>query len=137
MPVKIRLSRHGKKKAPFYHIIIADGRSPRDGKFIESIGIYNPKTIPATIEINAERALDWLSKGAQPTDTARRILSFKGILFKKHLDRGIKMGKLVPELAEQKWKEWETKHAAKVAEATSRGTAGLKKKNRKEEPKKG
>ena len=94
MPVKIRLTRHGKKHNAYYHIVVADGRAPRDGKFIEVIGNYNPNTNPATIELNNEKALDWLSKGAQPTDTMRAILSYKGVLYKKHLQEGITKGAL-------------------------------------------
>ena len=90
MAVKMRLSRKGRKKAPFYHIIIADARSPRDGKFIEKIGTYNPMTKPATIEIDRMAAFDWLSKGAQPTDTVKAILRFKGVYYRKHLMRGVK-----------------------------------------------
>jgi small subunit ribosomal protein S16 len=82
MPVKIRLQRFGRKKNPFYHIVITDSRNPRDGRFIEKIGTYNPQTIPATIDINVDKAVDWMNKGAQPSDTARRILSFKGVLFR-------------------------------------------------------
>ena len=89
MAVKIRLARHGKKGYAFYHIVAADSRAPRDGKFIEKLGTYNPITNPATIELNFERALDWLMKGAQPTDTCRAILSYKGVLYKKHLLGGV------------------------------------------------
>ena len=90
MPVKIRLARHGRKKGPFYHIVAADSRAPRDGRYIERIGIYNPKTNPATIELDFDKSLDWLMKGAQPTDTCRAILSYKGVLYKKHLLEGVK-----------------------------------------------
>ncbi len=90
MPVKIRLSRHGRKKNPYYHIVVADSRAPRDGRYIERIGSYNPLTNPATIELNFDRALDWLQKGAQPTDTCRAILSYKGVLYKNHLLIGVK-----------------------------------------------
>lgn len=92
MAVKMRLQRHGSKKRPFYFIVIADARSPRDGKFIQKLGSYNPLTVPATIQIDRQKALDWLQKGAQPTDTVRRILSFKGVLFLKHLLRGVGLG---------------------------------------------
>ena len=84
MPVKIRLARHGKKGYAFYHIVVADSRAPRDGKFIEKIGTYNPNTNPATIDLNFDKALEWLQKGAQPTDTCRAILSYKGVMYKKH-----------------------------------------------------
>jgi small subunit ribosomal protein S16 len=103
MAVKMRLQRHGRKKAPFYHIVIADSRSPRDGKFIEKLGTYNPMTVPATIELNRDSAYAWLEKGAQPTDTVRAILRFKGVLYKKHLMRGVKKGALSVEQAEEKF----------------------------------
>lgn len=106
MPVKIRLQRHGKKGFAFFHIVIADGRAPRDGKFIEKIGTYNPNTNPATIELNTEKALTWLKNGAQPTDTARAILSYKGVLLKLHLDKGIAKGALTAEQAEAKFEKW-------------------------------
>ncbi len=102
MPVKIRLQRHGRKQAPFYHIVIADSRAPRDGKFIESIGTYNPMTIPATINLDNQKAFDWLEKGAQPTDTVNGILKYKGVLYQKHLERGVKKGALTTEQAAEK-----------------------------------
>ncbi len=120
MAVKIRLARHGKKGHAFYHIVVADSRAPRDGKFIEKLGTYNPNTNPATIDLNFDKAFDWLNKGAQPTETTRAILSYKGVLLKKHLEGGIKKGALTPEAAEQKFQAWmtekETKISAKVAE---------------------
>ena len=103
MSVKIRLQRHGRRKRPFYHIVVADARSPRDGRFIEKLGTYNPMTVPATIDLDRERAYDWLMKGAQPTDTARAILRFKGVLYKKHLARGVQKGALTQEEADLKW----------------------------------
>ena len=106
MPVKIRLQRHGKKGRPFYHIVIADGRAPRDGKFIEKIGIYNPNTNPATIDINNDRALLWVKNGAQPSDTCRAILSYKGVLFRYHLERGVAKGALTTEQADAKFEKW-------------------------------
>ena len=106
MPVKIRLQRKGRKQAPFYHIVIADARAPRDGRFIEKIGTYNPLTIPATIELNSEKAYQWLKNGAQPTDTVRSILRFKGVLYQKHLDRGVTKGALTPEQAAEKLEGW-------------------------------
>jgi small subunit ribosomal protein S16 len=115
MPVKIRLQRFGRKKNPFYHIVITDSRNPRDGKFIEKIGTYNPQTIPATIDINVDSAIDWMEKGAQPSDTARRILSFKGVLFKRHLLRGVKKGVLAADQVEVKWNEYLESHASAVA----------------------
>jgi small subunit ribosomal protein S16 len=114
MPVKIRLSRHGRKRAPFYHIVVADSRAPRDGKFIERIGSYNPTTNPATIELNFDRALDWLQNGAQPTETTRAILSYKGVMMKKHLLDGIKKGALTPEQVEEKFEAWLKEKEAKV-----------------------
>ncbi|HAN19913.1 MAG: 30S ribosomal protein S16 [Bacteroidetes bacterium GWC2_33_15] len=114
MPVKIRLTRRGRKKAAFYHIVIADSRAPRDGRFIESIGTYNPITNPATIELNFDSALDWLNKGAQPTDTCRAILSYKGVLMKKHLLEGVKKGALTEEQAEAKFETWMKEKENKV-----------------------
>jgi len=106
MPVKIRLSRHGKKGYPFYHIVVADSRAPRDGRYIERLGIYNPNTNPATIEFDFDRALDWLQKGAQPTDTCRTLLSKKGVLMKKHLLEGVTRNAFSTEVAEQKFVAW-------------------------------
>lgn len=139
MAVKIRLQRKGRKNAPFYHIVAADSRSPRDGRFIEKLGTYNPLTVPATIEINHDRAFHWLSVGAQPTDTVRAILRFKGVLLKKHLQLGVKKGALTQEQADAKLGAWiEQKEAGiakrreKIAEtrlkaaATLDGTAKVK-----------
>lgn len=106
MPAKIRLQRKGKKGRPFYHIVIADGRAPRDGKFIERIGIYNSISKPAEIDLNTERALYWLQAGAVPTDTVRAILSFKGVMYKYHLLKGVRKGALTEEQAEMKFQEW-------------------------------
>ncbi|MBA2407322.1 MAG: 30S ribosomal protein S16, partial [Chitinophagales bacterium] len=117
MAVKIRLQRMGRKKSPFYHIIIADSRSPRDGRFIESIGSYDPTTIPATINLNKEKALEWLQKGAQPTDTLHKILSFKGVLYHKHLLRGVNKGIFEQEVADQKWVQWEESHRNAIMDA--------------------
>ena len=115
MAVKLRLQRKGRKGAPFYHIVVADARSPRDGRFIEKIGTYNPLTIPATIEINRDRAYEWLTKGAQPTDTVRAILRFKGVLLKKHLERGVKKGALTPEQADAQLAQWIEQKENKIA----------------------
>jgi small subunit ribosomal protein S16 len=115
MPVKIRLQRHGAKKRPFYFIVVADARAPRDGKFIQKIGTYNPLTVPASINIDTEKALRWLQKGAQPTDTVRRILSFKGVLYLKHLLRGVKLGLFDEPTAFQKFEQWQAEHEQKVA----------------------
>ncbi|MFP4042039.1 MAG: 30S ribosomal protein S16 [Bacteroidales bacterium] len=106
MPVKIRLTRRGRKKQPFYHIVVADSRAPRDGKYIEKLGVYNPTTKPATIDLNFDRALDWVQKGAQPTDTCRAILSYKGVMYKKHLLKGVAKNALTEEEAEKKFNEW-------------------------------
>lgn len=113
MAVKIRLQRHGSKKRPFYFIVIADARAPRDGKFISKIGTYNPLTVPATIQLDRQKALEWLNKGAQPTDTVRKILSFKGVLYLKHLLRGVQMGIFDDATAMQKFQAWTTEHDAK------------------------
>ncbi len=106
MPVKIRLTRQGKKRYPYYHIVVADSRAPRDGKNIDRLGAYNPNTNPATIEIDFDRALNWLQRGAQPTDTCRAILSYRGILYKKHLLEGVKKGAFSEEDAEKKFDTW-------------------------------
>jgi small subunit ribosomal protein S16 len=107
MPTKIRLQRKGKKGLPFYHVVIADGRAPRDGKFIERIGIYNPVSKPAEIDINFDRALYWLQAGAQPTDTVNALLKFKGINYKFHLLKGVNKGAMTPEMAEAKFEAWQ------------------------------
>ncbi len=106
MAVKIRLARHGKKGYAFYHIVAADARAPRDGRFIEKLGTYNPNTNPATIDLKFDRALDWLQKGAQPTDTARAILSYKGVLMMKHLMGGVAKGAFTEAEAEAKFNKW-------------------------------
>ena len=106
MATKIRLQRHGRKGYAFYHIVIADSRAPRDGKFIERIGSYNPNTNPATIDLKFDRALYWLQVGAQPTDTAKNILSAQGVLLKKHLLGGVKKGAFTEEDAETKFQDW-------------------------------
>lgn len=106
MPTKMRLQRFGKKGNPFYHIVIADGRAPRDGRFIEKIGTYNPIPNPAEIVLNAEKALNWLQNGAQPTDTVRAILSYKGIIYKNHLLKGVKKGAFSEAEAEAKYQTW-------------------------------
>ncbi len=119
MPVKIRLQRHGSKKRPFYFIVAANARSPRDGKFIEKLGTYNPLTVPATIEINRERALHWLNNGAEPTNTTRRILSFKGVLYLKHLMRGVSLGLFDEATALAKFETWNADHEKLVDERMS------------------
>lgn len=106
MSVKIRLARKGRKKQAYYHVVVADSRSPRDGRFIEKIGIYNPLTDPATIDINFEKALGWLQNGAQPTDTCRAILQYKGVMMKKHLLEGVKKGAFDEAEADRRFNEW-------------------------------
>src|SRR6185436_571440 len=106
MAVKIRLQRKGRKKAPFYHIVIADARAPRDGRFIERIGIYNPITKPATVELDRDKAYEWLMKGAEPTDTIRAIMRYKGVLYRKHLNRGVQKGAMTQEKADQMYQDW-------------------------------
>ena len=114
MPAKIRLQRHGKKGQPFYHIVIADGRSPRDGRFIEKIGTYNPLTEPAQINLKFDRALYWYSVGAVPTDTVRSLLSKKGVMLKFHLLQGVKKGAMTEEQAEVKFQNWMKEKEAKM-----------------------
>jgi len=106
MPVKIRLQRRGRRKKPFYHIVVADARAPRDGKFIEKLGVYNPMTSPVTIDIDRERACEWLKNGAQPTDTASAILRIKGVLYNKHRRRGVNKGDISEEQADVLFQEW-------------------------------
>lgn len=115
MSVKIRLQRHGSKKRPFYFIVVANSTAPRDGKFIEKLGTYNPLTVPATIRMNRERSLYWLQKGAEPTNTCRRILSFKGVLFLKHLMRGVGLGLFDETTAMEKFELWNGEHETLVA----------------------
>jgi len=114
MAVKIRLQRHGKKDAAYFHVVVADGRAPRDGAFIEKLGVYNPNTNPATIDINFDSTLDWLQKGAQPTDTCRAILSYKGVLLKKHLLDGVKKGALTAEQVETRFAKWVSEKEGKI-----------------------
>ena len=114
MSVKIRLQRHGKKGKPYYWIVAADARSKRDGKYLEKLGAYNPNVNPAIIELDIDGAVKWLQNGAQPTDTARAILSYKGALLKKHLAGGVAKGALTEEQAEKKFNAWLEEKAAKV-----------------------
>lgn len=106
MATKIRLQRNGRKGYAYYHIVVADSRAPRDGKYIERLGSYNPNTDPATVELNFERALYWVEVGAQPTDTTRNLLSDKGVYLKKHLLGGVKKGAFSEEVADQKFNAW-------------------------------
>ncbi len=114
MPVKMRLARHGRKRYAYYHIVVADSRAPRDGRYIERVGTYNPNTNPATIDLDFDKAYDWLVKGAQPTDTVRAILSYKGVLYKKHLMGGVKKGAFDEAEAERRLENWLTEKEAKV-----------------------
>lgn len=114
MPVKIRLQRHGKKGKPFYWIVAADSRAKRDGKYLEKIGTYNPNTNPATINLDVDSSVKWLQNGAQPTDTARAILSYKGALLKNHLVGGVRKGALTEEQAEEKFNAWVAEKEGKV-----------------------
>lgn len=114
MPLKIRLQRQGKKKQPFYHIVVADSRSPRDGRYVERLGTYDPKFDHDGVVINSEKTLDWMEKGATPSDTCRNILSDKGIMFKKHLRRGVRKGLFSMEDAETKFAKWESEKNALI-----------------------
>lgn len=114
MAVKLRLARRGRTKQPFYHIVAADSRSPRDGKFIEKLGTYNPLTVPATIELDNEKAYEWLMKGAQPTNTVSAILRFKGVNYMRHLQMGVSKGAITQEKADELLSAWTEAKTAKV-----------------------
>src|SRR3954470_3644761 len=114
MAVKIRLQRHGKKDRAFFHIVVADSRSPRDGAFIEKLGVYNPTTNPATIDMNFDSALNWVMKGATPSDTCRAILSYKGVMMKKHLLEGVEKKALTEAQMEQKFTKWQDEKSGKI-----------------------
>ncbi len=114
MAVKLRLQRHGKKGSPFYHIVAADSRSPRDGKFIERIGSYNPNTNPATIQLDNSKAIQWLNNGAQPTDTVRAMLSYTGVLYRQHLQKGVLKGAFSQEEADKRFEAWSADKSNKV-----------------------
>jgi small subunit ribosomal protein S16 len=114
MPVKIRLTRQGRKKKPYYHVVVADSRAPRDGRYIELIGMYDPSTTPATINLNFDKAIDWLQKGAQPTDTCRAILSYKGVMMKKHLLEGVKKGAFTEDEALARFDKWLKEKESKI-----------------------
>ncbi len=128
--VKIRLARRGRKRYARYDVVIADSRAPRDGKFIEKIGVYNPNTNPATVEILEDRAMHWLMNGAQPTDTVRNMLSYRGILFKKHLQVGVNKGALTQEQADERFEVWRSKKEeqinAKIANLSTKAADELK-----------
>jgi small subunit ribosomal protein S16 len=126
MAVRIRLQRHGKKGKPFYQIVVADARARRDGRFIDKVGSYNPTTIPATIQLDVDKALDWVLKGAEPTDTVRAILSYKGVMFKKHLLRGVSKGSFTLEVAEQKFQEWVNEKEGKITTHKQKADATIK-----------
>ena len=115
MPVKIRLQRHGKKNKPFYWIVAADSRAKRDGRYLEKLGTYNPNTNPATIDLDVDGAVQWLQNGAQPTDTAKNLLSYKGALLKNHLVGGVRKGALTEEQAEAKFAAWLEEKKGKIA----------------------
>ena len=114
MPVKIRLQRHGKKGKPFYWVVAADARAKRDGRYLEKIGVYNPTTNPATVELNIDSAVSWLEKGAQPTETARTLLSYRGVMLKYHLNGGVRKGALTQEEADKKLAAWLEEKEAKI-----------------------
>ncbi len=115
MSVKLRLQRHGRKGKPFYWIVAADSRAKRDGKYLEKVGVYSPTENPAYVELDVDQAVKWLQNGAQPTDTVRRILSYKGALLKNHLAGGVRKGALTEEQAEEKFNAWLEEKEAKVA----------------------
>ena len=114
MPLKLRLQSHGKKGKPFYWLVAADSRSKRDGRYLEKLGTYNPNTNPATVKIDIDRAVNWLEKGAQPTETARTLLSYRGAMFKHHLNGGVRKGALTQEEADKKLTEWLKEKEAKI-----------------------
>jgi len=116
MPVKIRLQRKGRKKRPFYHIVAADARAPRDGRYIDHLGTYNPMTKPATIDLDLEKTFTWLQNGAQPTDTARAIMKYKGVYYKKHLQRGVSKGALTQDAADEMLATWLKEKESKIQE---------------------
>ncbi len=115
MATKIRLQRHGKKRSAFYHIVAADSKAKRDGRFIEKIGTYNPNTNPATIDLDFDRALYWVQVGAVPTDTAKALLSYKGVLLKNHLDKGVAKGALTEADANKKFEAWKSEKDSKIS----------------------
>ena len=115
MPLKIRLQRHGKKGKPFYWIVAADSRAKRDGKYLEKLGTYDPLTNPATVNLDVDSAVKWLQNGAQPSDTARDLLSSKGVMLKNHLLKGVRKGALTEEEAEKKFTAWVEEKEAKLA----------------------
>ena len=131
MPVKIRLQRHGKKGKPFFWVVAADSRAKRDGKFLEKLGSYNPNTNPATIDLDVDSSVKWLQNGAQPTETAKRLLSYTGVVLKNHLAGGVRKGALTEEQAEEKFNAGVEEKASKV-EAKKEGLTKAQEKARKE-----
>ena len=129
MPVRMRLQRGGRKKKPIYSIVVADSRAPRDGRFIDQIGQYNPNTIPATIKLDNEKALQWLQKGASPSNTVRAILSFKGVLYRKHLQRGVDKGAFSQEEADKRYEEWFANKSQQIDSAREKHQADQFKRN--------
>ncbi|HEX8426354.1 30S ribosomal protein S16 [Hymenobacter sp.] len=124
MAVKIRLARRGRKKAAQFDIVVADSRSPRDGRFIEKLGTYDPNTNPASINFDGDKAFDWIMKGAQPTDTVRAMLSYRGVLYRKHLQLGVIKGAISQETADQRYTDWKEQKDTKIeSKRTSLGTA--------------
>ncbi len=130
MAVRIRLQRHGRIKHPVYHVVVAHHQAPRDGRFIEKLGVYDPTTVPATVDIRTDRALYWLQRGAIPTPTTRHLLSVSGVLFQKHLQRGIRLGVLTQEAADAQWARWLEQSRQKREEAARREKAKRKKRKK-------
>lgn len=134
MAVKLRLQRHGKKGKPFFHIVAADSRSPRDGKFIERVGSYNPNTNPATVQLDNEKAIQWLQNGAQPTNTVRAMLGYTGVLYRIHLNKGVAKGAFSQEEADKRYDAWVADKASKIQgkidrlakEASDKNSSALK-----------
>ncbi|RFC54749.1 30S ribosomal protein S16 [Brumimicrobium aurantiacum] len=127
MATKIRLQRHGKKGYAFYHVVAADSRAPRDGRFIEKLGTYNPNTNPATIDLDFDKTLSWVSKGAEMSDTARAILSYRGVLYKNHLLRGVAKGALTEADVEKKFEAWLNDKDAKISKKSEGLSDSMKK----------
>ncbi len=126
MAVKIRLARRGRKKLALYDIVVADSRSPRDGRFIEKLGIYNPNSVPATIQYDEDKAFSWMMKGAQPTDTVRAMLSYRGVLYRKHLQMGVNKGAITQDVADARYHDWLDDKNAKIS---AKGDATASKKD--------
>lgn len=124
MAVKIRLQRHGRGKRPFYHIVAADSRARRDGKYIERLGDYNPLTSPATIHLDVEKTVSWIMKGAEPTDTAHAVLKYKGVMYRKHLLRGVAKGAMTQEVADKLFEDWNEAHKNAVLDHKKKVTSG-------------